>query len=239
MRITPLGDSALTIEVGTAIDAPTHARVQAVVAALAQARLPGVAELVPAFASVTVFYDPRALVAAGAPVEALAGWLEARVAAVLRGLPRKLPPVAGRSMELTVCFDADFGPELAELAHHAGLTPPEVVARVCRADYLVHLLGFAPGFPYMSGLPVELARPRRTTPRVAVAAGSVGVVGAQLCVYPLATPGGWNLIGRTPHRLFFPEAEPPVWLLPGDCVKVRAITRAAWAGGGGRGACRG
>lgn len=226
MRITPLGDSALTIEVGTAIDAPTHARVQAVAAALAAAKLPGVSELVPAFASVTVFYDPRELAAAGAPVEALAGWLEARVRAALRGLPRQSPPVAGRTMELPVCFDADLAPDLAEVAQHAGLTPAEAAARVCGADYLVHLLGFAPGFPYMSGLPAELARPRRATPRAAVAAGSVGVVGAQLCVYPLATPGGWNLIGRTPQRLFCPETEPPVWLLPGDRVRVRALTRA-------------
>lgn len=228
MRITPLGDSALTIEVGTEIDAPTHARVQAVVGALAKARLPGVTELVPAFASVTVFYDPCALMAAGAPVEALAGWLEARVAAALRGLPRKSPPVAGRTMELAVCFDADFAPDLPELAQHAGLTPAEVVARVCGAAYLVHLLGFAPGFPYLSGLPAELARPRRTTPRATVAAGSVGVVGTQLCIYPLATPGGWNLIGRTPQRLFLPEAEPPVWLLPGDRVTLREVTRAAF-----------
>lgn len=228
MRITPVGDSALRIEMADKIGDAALQRVQAACAALEVAAIPGVRELVPAYTTVTVHYDASALVAAGAPVEELTGWLGARVEQALAKLSAKSAR-KGVTVEIPVCYGGEFGPDLARVAAQARLSPEEVVRRHAAGDYLVHLVGFAPGFPYLGGMAPELATPRLAQPRARVEAGSVGIAGAQTGVYPLATPGGWNLIGRTPLRLFRPEANPPVLLQAGDRVRFRAITRADFA----------
>ena len=110
------------------------------------------------------------------------------------------------------------------MATQAKLSLEEVVKRHAKAEYRVHLIGFAPGFPYLGGLPKELVTPRHTKPRMEVPAGSVGIGGEQTGIYPQVTPGGWNLIGRTPLRLFRPEDDPPVLLQAGDIVKFRPVT---------------
>ncbi|MBI3886332.1 MAG: 5-oxoprolinase subunit PxpB [Opitutae bacterium] len=228
MRITTLGDTALRIELGDQIDEPTHRRVQAALRALEAARLPAVSELTPAYATVTLFYDPVGAVGAGAPAAGVAGWLEARVREVLAN-PPKSGTTKGRTVEIPVCYGGDFGPDLGVVAAQADLSPGEVVKRHSRAEYFVHLVGFAPGFAYLGGLPKELATPRRATPRTMVPAGSLGIGGAQTGIYPLVTPGGWNLIGRTPRRMFRPRENPPTLLSAGDRVKFRAITREEFA----------
>ena len=214
MRITPLGDTALMLEVGDVIDEPTHRRVQAAWRALAAEPLPGVSELVPAYTTVTVFYDPWRAVQAGAPETGVADWLMERVRVRLKN-PPKTEKTKERLMEVPVCYGGEAGPDLARVAALAKLTPEEVIKRHSKAEYLVHLIGFAPGFPYLGGLPKELATPRHAKPRMIVPAGSVGIGGNQTGIYPTATPGGWNLIGRTPLRLFRPA---------GDRVKFHAIT---------------
>lgn len=228
MPITPLGDMALQIEVGDTIDEQTHRRVQAVWRALAAAPLPGVVEIVPAYTTVTVYYDPALVVEAGAPEDAVVAWLGTRLEERL-----KSPPKAGkekpRLVEVPVCYDAEFAPDLALVAKHAGLKPEEVVLLHSAQQYLVYLIGFAPGFPYLGGLPKVLETPRRAKPRMAIPPGSVGIGGAQTGIYPLATPGGWNLIGRTPLRLFRPDEDPPVLLSAGDNVKFRPIDREEFA----------
>ncbi|MBI2516961.1 MAG: 5-oxoprolinase subunit PxpB [Opitutae bacterium] len=226
MHLTPLGDSALIVHVGDRIDEATHARVQAVMEKLEREPLPAVTELVPAYTTVTLFYNVPVAVAAGAPADGVVGWLGDRVAARLAEVPADVKPRRGRVVEVPVCYDTEFAPDLAEIAQRTGLAPEKVVELHQQADYLVYLVGFAPGFPYMGGLPAELAvMPRRATPRTKVAPGSVGIVGAQCCIYPLPTPGGWNLLGRTPRRLFDPQDDPPAVLRAGDRVKFRAITR--------------
>lgn len=207
------------------MDAATHARVQTACAALEAAALPGVRELVPAATSIVVHYDPVAVSAAGAPADDLAGWLGARAANALAGTA-KAKPARGRAVEVPVCYDAEFAPDLKRVAAQAGIAEAEVVRRHARADYWVALVGFAPGFPYLAGLPEELATPRLAKPRTHVPAGSVGIAAGQTGIYPLGTPGGWNLIGRTPLRLFDPQADPPALLQAGDRVKFRAVTRA-------------
>jgi inhibitor of KinA len=223
MRFTPLGDNALMLEVGDVIDEPTHRRVQEAWRALAAAPLPGVTELVPAYTTVTLFYDPLAAVQAGAPADGILEWLSAGVEERLRH-PPKMEKSKLRTVEIPLCYGGEFGPDLGLVAKQARLSPEEVVRRHAQPEYLVYLVGFAPGFPYLGGLPKELETPRHAKPRMVVPPGSVGIGGAQTGIYPLATPGGWNLIGRTPERIFRPAENPPVLLRAGDRVKFRAIT---------------
>ncbi len=228
MVITPLGDMALQVGVGDTIDESTHKRVQTAWRALAAAPLPGVTEIVPAYTTVTVFYDPWQAILAGAPQNNLFDWLAVKVKERLKD-PPKMEKARPRTVEVPVCYEGDCAPDLAVVAKHAKLTPEEVVKRHRKPEYLVYLVGFAPGFPYLGGLPKELETPRQAKPRMVVPPGSVGIGGAQTGIYPLATPGGWNLIGRTPLKLFRPDERPPVLLGAGDRVKFRAITREEFA----------
>jgi inhibitor of KinA len=223
MQITPLGDNALVLEVGTVIDESTHRKVQAACRALAAAPLASVSELVPAYTTVTIFYDPAAAVQAGAPAMGIADWLGDLVRERLKN-PPKTDKAKPSLVEIPVCYEGEFGPDLTRVAAQAKLSVEEVIKRHSKAEYLVHLIGFAPGFPYLGGLPKELHTPRHSKPRMTVPPGSVGIGGEQTGIYPLSTPGGWNLIGRTPLRLFRPELNPPVLLTAGDRVKFRPIT---------------
>jgi inhibitor of KinA len=224
MRLHPLGDRAVLIELGDSIEEATHRRVRAVCARLEESPLAGMVEYVPGFASVGVHYDP-ALVAAGG-LAGEAGPYE-RVAAELRRVlaeVREVDPPPARTVEIPVCYGGEPGPDLEDVARHHGLAPEEVVRIHAAGEYRVHLIGFAPGFAYLGGLDPRIATPRRATPRARVPASSVGIGGAQTGVYPIASPGGWQLIGRTPLRLFSPEARPPSLLRVGDRVRFRAVT---------------
>jgi inhibitor of KinA len=187
---------------------------RALLAVLGEAGLPGVIDLVPAYATLAVNYDPGAWAGASPPYPALAGalarlWAD-RVAAAVP---------APRLVELPVCYGGEFGPDLAETASHCGLSEADLIARHAGAEYRVYMLGFAPGFPYLGGLDPAIAAPRRATPRLKVPAGSVGIAGMQTGIYPLETPGGWQIIGRTPRRLFLPAQEEPCLLRPGDRLR--------------------
>ncbi|WP_286877178.1 MULTISPECIES: 5-oxoprolinase subunit PxpB [Pantoea] len=124
-----------------------------------------------------------------------------------------------RLIEIPVVYGGSAGPDLSEVADRAGLTPPQLVELHSSADYIVYFLGFQPGFPYLGGLDTRLHTPRRAEPRVAVPAGSVGIGGSQTGIYPLAAPGGWQLIGHTPLSLFDPLKQPPTLMRPGDRVR--------------------
>ena len=126
---------------------------------------------------------------------------------------------AERVVEIPVCYGGKWGPDLADAALHCGLTPAQLVERHSRPRYLVYFLGFLPGFAYLGGLPPELAVPRRSVPRLSVPAGAVGIAGGQTGVYPLETPGGWQIIGQTPLRLYDPSRQPPSLLALGDHVQ--------------------
>jgi inhibitor of KinA len=219
---------ALQVQLGEAIDEPTHRRVQTAWRALAGAPLPGVTEVVPAYATVTVFYDPLLAVQAGAPENNLFDWMTVQVTERLKN-PPKMEKSKGRTVEVPVCYEGDFGPDLGLVAKQAKLTPAEVIKIHGKPEYLVYLVGFAPGFPYLGGLPKQLETPRHAKPRMVVPPGSIGIGGKQTGIYPAATPGGWNLIGRTPLRLFRPAEDPPVLLRAGDRVKFRAISREEFA----------
>lgn len=223
MTLSPLGDTAIVLELGHGISEATLASVRALTAALTRDPPAGVVDVVPAFVSVTIFYDPPRI----GSYEQLCAELKDRAARVVA----TASPIPARLVEIPVCYGGDFGPDLPQVAARCGLGPDEVIALHSGAEYTVYAIGFAPGFPYLGGLPVKLHTPRRATPRTQVPAGSVGIGSGQTGIYPLATPGGWNLIGRTPRALFRLHKHPPALLHAGDRVKFNPISPeefAAW-----------
>lgn len=213
----PLAEDAWLLRFGDTIDLEVNARVHAAAAKL-QSSLAQV-ECVPAYASLLVRFDPS-------------GWLDERgrfsgqrlrdaIEAVLQQ-PNVLETTS-REVTIPVCYGGQAGEDLQDVATYAHMSPEEVIARHTRATYRVAMLGFAPGFPYLLGLDPALAMPRRSHPRTRVPAGSVAIGGMQTGIYPQALPGGWQLIGRTPLRLFDAVADTPSLLQPGDRVRFQAI----------------
>jgi len=226
MKIIPLGDSALVVRVREEFeDAPdeTLDEVLRVFHLLQRAAIPGIIGLAPAYTSVAVFYDPIAVSKASAKAD-IFDWLKARVQASLAPADR-VKRAASRVVDIPVCYDAAFAPDLDDVARHAQISTKQVLDLHSGCEYRVACIGFVPGFPFLAGLPEKLATPRRAIPRKEIPPGSVGIGGAQTGIYPLRSPGGWNLIGRTPVKLFDPQKDPPTLLRPGDRVRFRAITR--------------
>jgi KipI family sensor histidine kinase inhibitor len=220
-----LADDALLLHVGPdtpPIDAATNARVHRVVARLRTDAPPWLRDLVPAYASLAVFFDVEVVDA-----DAVGRWIDARLDAV--------PDASGaddavacavesaRCIEIPVTYGGVFGEDLASSAAELGLSPETLIERHSAAIYTVAMIGFAPGFPYLLGLDPALALPRLATPRTRVPAGSVAIGGAQTGLYPRESPGGWRLIGRTPLRVFDPLRASPSLLSPGDRVRFVAI----------------
>lgn len=217
----PLGDAALVVTLSGGTTPETMDAAAELADALAAARLPGVFDVVPAYASVAVFYDPAQV--GEAPYARLCAKIDSSVSLGATTGLKGAEKAATRVIEIEVFYGGAEGPDLAIVAAHTGLREAEVTARHAGAEYRVRAIGFAPGFPYLSGLPVELATPRRSTPRTKVAAGSVGIGGAQTGVYPWESPGGWQIIGRTPLRLFDAARAEPALLRVGDRVRFRAV----------------
>lgn len=224
MTLAPLGDSALVLTLGDEPDEATLGRVRAVAQALRHAAIPGVVDVVPAFGTVTIFY--------GIAQIGLYPGFEARVVDVAeKAEDTTLRASAVNVVEIPVCYGGEYGPDLELVATSAGVKLEQVIELHSGAEYRVHAIGFVPGFAYLGGLPRKLHTPRRATPRGTVAAGAVGIGGAQTGVYPTSTPAGWNLIGRTPLVMFDPLRNDPALLHAGDRVKFRAISPeefAAW-----------
>lgn len=211
----PLGDSAVVIELGKEISTDIHRQVMAIAAFLEAYSFEGFTEYVPAFTTVTVFYDP--LVTDCETVTSL-----------LKEMQEEL---AGEEMtedaavvEIPVLYGGPQGPDLSFVATKAGIPETEVIALHTDATYLVHLIGFAPGFPYLGGLNEKIASPRKDVPAVKIPAGSVGIAGMQTGIYPIETPGGWQIIGQTPLKLFDVGRNPPALLKAGDRLRFVAIT---------------
>lgn len=230
MLITPLGDSALVVHLcdGFEDDAQKCLRaVRAAVRRIEAAELPAINDIAPAFTTVGVFFDPARVMEATDGDGDSFEILKTRITSALRSKrgPRE-ERVESRVIEIPVCYDREFGLDLRQLAERAGIAAADIVSRHAAATYHVRCIGFTPGFPYLSGLPPELATPRRATPRKSVPAGSLAIGGMQTGIYPLPSPGGWNIIGRTPLRMFDPARVPPALLAIGDRVRFQPITRA-------------
>jgi inhibitor of KinA len=238
MEILPLGDSALIVRVRDRFEDEPEETLHEVLRTFQRIRnaaIPGVIELAPAYTSVSVFFDPITVAKATETPDKLFDWFATRIRAAVAG---DLSAVASakaddpgrtarssRMIEVPVCYDSEFAPDLDRVAEHAKISPIEVVDLHSTGEYRAACIGFVPGFPFLGGLARKLATPRRDVPRKEIPPGSVGIGGAQTGVYPLRSPGGWNLIGRTPLKLFDPTKDPPALLRAGDRVRFRKITR--------------
>jgi antagonist of KipI len=211
--IRPVGDAALTVELGDTIDPVLNARVRSLDQRLHADPPRGLVETVPTFRSLLVLYDPDRTSFAE------------MAAAVSRSVPSlaevSTPP--GRRHVVPTRYGGEDGPDLPAVASRCGLSEAQVVELHTGRDYVAFMLGFTPGFAYLGLTPETLDMPRLATPRLRIAAGSVGVAGRQTAIYPSASPGGWNLIGRTSARPFDPHREPPALILPGDAVRFAAV----------------
>jgi KipI family sensor histidine kinase inhibitor len=216
LRCLPAGDLALSVELGDDISVDVNTRVRALEFLIEQKALPGVMETVPTYRALLVYYDPG-LVGYDALCASLATLAEQASATAM-------PPA--REVELPCCYGGELGPDLEAAARRLDLPVEELVRLHAGAEYLVYFIGFTPGLPYMTGAPERLTIPRLDTPRVKVPAGSVGIGGIQCCIYPVESPGGFWLLGRTPLRLYDPDAAEPILLKPGDRVRFRRVDRA-------------
>ena len=215
VRMRSVGEQGLAVELGEAIDPEVNARVHWLARAVASRCGSEVIELVPSYRSVLVVHDP---------LRVSRVHLETVIREVLADLPRD-PAIgsAGRLVHVPACYGGQLGPDLEAVTRDRGLTPEEAIALHSGATYRVYMLGFTPGFPYLGGLPARLATPRLDVPRQLVEAGSIGIAGEQSGIYPVASPGGWRLIARTPLRLFDPSAAAPFLFAAGDRVRFEPI----------------
>jgi len=230
MEIVPLGDSALVVRMRERFDDAPEQTLDVVLRAfqrLQNAAIPGVIELAPAYTGVAVFFDPIPAAKCAETPDKVFDWLAIRIRAVVAGVadPGRITRSRSQTVEIPVCYDSEFALDIDDVAQRAAISPGEVIRLHSAGEYRVACIGFVPGFPFLAGLPKELATPRRDVPRKQIPPGSVGIGGAQTGIYPLLSPGGWNLIGRTPLRLFDPRKNPPALLRAGQRVRFRAITR--------------
>jgi KipI family sensor histidine kinase inhibitor len=221
-RLLPAGESALIVEFEERIDPVVNARAIALAERIDAARIAGVRDVVPTYRAVAVYFDPLRT-----DTDALQARLAGEAGEIPDHVEAARPPV-----RIPVCYGGDLGPDLAGVAERTALPEDEVVALHAAATYRVFMVGFVPGFAYMGLVDPRIAVPRHATPRVRVPLGSVAIAGVQTGVYPAETPGGWQLIGRTPLKPFNPRRREPFLLKAGDAVQFFAIDRArfdAWA----------
>jgi inhibitor of KinA len=232
VEIKPLGDSAILVQFGSVIHWDVHVKVKAFTDDMEMHSFAGFIECVPAFTSVTVYYNPLHVCnehkkqkcdyrsdAELSPFKIVRSIIKEK----LKGL-QEIKEGQHRVMEIPVCYGGEFGPDLQVVADYHHLSPNEVIHTHSKVEYLVYMIGFAPGFPYLGGMSEKIATPRHDSPRLSIPAGSVGIAGMQTGVYPISTPGGWQIIGRTPVDLFYPKENPPSLLLSGDIVKFQPIS---------------
>jgi KipI family sensor histidine kinase inhibitor len=217
-RFLSAGDAAVAVELGDGISREVNAKVHALDRAVRAAALEGILDTIPSYRSLLVCYDPLRL--APSRLRDLVGGLFATLGGVR--------PEAPRVVRIPACYGGAFGPDLPFVASHNGLTPAAVVDIHAGAEYAVYMMGFCPGFTYLGELSERIAAPRLRTPRTAIPAGSVGIAQQQTGIYPVESPGGWQLIGRTPVRLFDASRTPPTALEPGDLVRFVPIDQAGF-----------
>ena len=218
IRIFPLGDSALTVEFGHAISKAINKRAISFANHIEAASFPGFIESVPAYSSMTIFYD-LLKVRQSFPKYATAFDAVKSIAEKALKASTEVCVSDARMVEIPVHFDANSSLDLDFVAEHNSLTPTEVVKIFTSQTYRVFMLGFLPGFTYMGEVDYRLATPRKETPRTLVSKGSVGIAGKQTGIYSLESPGGWQIIGRTDVEMFTPDTNPPSLLRPGDEVR--------------------
>lgn len=222
----PLGDSAVTVQFGNQITEEIQKQIRDISAYLDECPPKWMIEYVPAFTTVTFYYDLIFVLA----VREADGYNEIAFETVCKWIQQLLSQIEktdqseARRVEIPVCYGGEFGPDLDFVANYNQLTPEEVIDYHSAGNYTVYMIGFAPGFPYIGGLDEKISAPRRKTPRLAIPSGSVGIAGKQTGIYSIQTPGGWQIIGQTPLKLFRPHLEQPSLLKAGDQLTFKAIS---------------
>ncbi|MBA1334576.1 MAG: Allophanate hydrolase 2 subunit 1 [Firmicutes bacterium] len=208
-RYFPAGDSALIMELGNEISPAINSRIREIAYMLENENIKGIVETVPTYRSIMVVYDPM-LLDYSSLIERLK-YLESQ-----RG-KTDIPPAM--VTEIPTVYGGEYGPDIEFVASHNGVTVEDVVQIHCSTNYLIYMLGFTPGFPYLGGMSERIAAPRLEVPRERITAGSVGIAGKQTGIYPINSPGGWRIIGRTPLKLFDPGRKEPVLLKAGNYIR--------------------
>jgi len=214
-RYLPAGDEGLVIEFGNEIHRAVHHRVYAMARAVEEAVIEGIVEIIPSYRSILITYDPSMVSFQR---------LKDEMTRIAEN-PSHTEIPEHRRVEIPTCYGGEYGPDLDFVANHHGLSPEEVIRIHASQEYLVYMLGFTPGFPYLGGNLEKIAIPRLKTPKVRVPAGSVGIAGNQTGIYPIESPGGWRIIGRTPLALFDPLRPPYFLLAAGDLVRFVPIEK--------------
>ena len=215
LRIIAAGDAALVVELPARVDPVINARLVAMAQALRRRAGTAILDAVVGYCTLTLYFDP---------LHVDASWLEGEIRSVAKEDGRE-EENTGATIDVPVCYGGDFGPDLPEVATLSGCTEEEVIRLHSGTEYRVYVVGFVPGFAYMGVVDDRLALPRRAVPRTRVPAGSVAIAAGQTGIYPMETPGGWHLLGRTPIRPFDPGRAQPVLFTPGDRVRFHAIDR--------------
>jgi inhibitor of KinA len=218
-KIVPLGDKAVLAEFAETLDLAVNERIQRLAKAIEQRRMQWVTDVIPGLASLAIHFDRRKVGPGSAPLSLAAELIEDCLAEELPDLD-----ALTRAVELPVCYEKEFAPDLEEVAERCKLTPGEVVAKHAGSSHRVLMVGFVPGHPYIGGLDPALSVPRRPTPRTCVATGSIAIANAQTVVYPFPTPSGWSIIGRSPERIFDVARQRPAMMAPGDRVRFVPIS---------------
>nr|WP_127129818.1 5-oxoprolinase subunit PxpB [Pseudoflavitalea rhizosphaerae] len=218
----PLNDAAATIELGNKLDESINRKVMAMAAWLRSHAFDGLNNIIPAYSSLTVSYDPYLIKTRQRPASTAFDWIKDLLQAAYNQSNENstASPVLHR---IPVCYEEEYAPDLDTLALHLQITTSEIIALHTAVVYRVYMIGFLPGFAYLGTVDEKIAAPRKAQPS-SVMAGSVGIAGKQTGIYPLNSPGGWNIIGRIPLKMFDPHAEQPVWMQPGDAVQFFPIT---------------
>ncbi|WP_210469902.1 5-oxoprolinase subunit PxpB [Sporosarcina sp. 6E9] len=220
----PLGDSALIVQLGEGIYPSIHEKVSYLSLLIEENPFEGFIEAVPAYNNLTIYYNPY-IVYLSQTNRTLTPFQQ--VSTHLKTLTERIgdKPLLKKSVvELPVIYGGEFGPDLEYVAKSNNLSIEEVIQIHSENEYLVYMIGFAPGFPFLGGMDKRIATPRKETPRLTIPSGSVGIAGKQTGVYPLETPGGWQIIGRTPLDLFLPDMSPPTLLEAGDKIRFMPVS---------------
>lgn len=215
IKILTAGDSALLIEFKQRIAPEINAQVTAFMHLLKEQHIEGVMDLIPAFASLMINYDPRII-----------GYkeLKARLDTMLKIEAGGDSSFSPKVFEIPICYGGKYGPDIAGVAKNAGLSEQEVIEIHCSKDYLIYMLGFLPGFVYLGELDEKIHTPRLERPRINIPAGSVGIAASQTGIYSLDSPGGWQLLGMTPIKTYDPEREAPILVEAGDYIRFVPVT---------------
>lgn len=214
IRFRPAGDTGLLAEFGDRIDPAVNSRVRAVADQAANALLPGVIEVVPSYCTLLFVYDP---------LETEPAALITAVEEIHAGITPQTQK-EGRLVQIPVCYGGEYGPDIDKVAESAALNRDQVIQLHSQTMYRIYMVGFTPGFPFLGGLDKKLHTPRKKTPRKEVPEGSVGIANDQTGIYPVSTPGGWQIIGQTPVKLFAPERAHPFLYEPGDTIQFVSIS---------------